>query len=169
MGGVGGSLALAARLVLAAALLWAASAKVRAGRALPAQVRAFGVPRVLSLPVAVLLPVAEAGVGVALVVCARSSWPGWVAAGLLGGFTALVLVTLPRGVPCPCFGAPGSSAAPTGARTVVRNIVLLALAVLATGSIDGARAPAVAVLAAALALPAVASVAAAEGGRRPGE
>ena len=164
MGGLGGSLALAARLVLAVALLWAASAKVKAGSALPAQVRAFGVPRVLARPVAVLLPVAEAGVGVALVVCARSSWPGWVAVGLLGAFTVLVLATLPRGVPCPCFGAPGSSGVPTGARTVVRNIVLLAIAVLATGDVDGARAPTVVVLVAALAFPVVTAIVRAEGG-----
>ena len=40
-------------------------------------------------------------------------------------------------VPCPCFGG-GATASPAGPLAVLRNGVLLALAVLATGNPSGA-------------------------------
>ena len=40
-------------------------------------------------------------------------------------------------MPCPCFGGT-PSARPVGSRSIVRNGVLLALAVLATGDASGA-------------------------------
>jgi len=94
-------------------------------------------PAVLARVLPVLLPPAEATLAVALVVLPHAWWPAGASVLLMGAFTVLVAATMSRGVPCPCFGV---SAAPTGARTVVRNAVLLAVAVLATGSVDGARA-----------------------------
>jgi hypothetical protein len=54
-----------------------------------------------------------------------------VAGALVTAFTALVAINLIRGnrVPCPCFG---SSPAPIGGPTIVRNVSLLALSVVAT-------------------------------------
>lgn len=132
-----GALALAARLVLAGTLAWAAVAKVRARDLLPAQLTSFGMPAVAVAPLAVLLPLAEATLAVSLVAWPRSSWPAWVALVLLGAFTVVVAVRLRDRVPCPCFG---TSAAPAGPATLVRNAVLMALAVLATATVEGAQA-----------------------------
>jgi hypothetical protein len=91
-------------------------------------------------PTAIALPVAELTTAAALVVFAGSSVPAFVAIGLLALFTGAVFANLAQGrrPPCPCFGA--SSASPVSARTIVRNGWLLALAVLASGSITGAEA-----------------------------
>jgi hypothetical protein len=62
----------------------------------------------------------------------HASWPGWLAAALLLVFTGVLVRAEVRHVPCPCFGS-GSSARPVGSLAIVRNGVLLALAVLATG------------------------------------
>ncbi|MHA3703105.1 MauE/DoxX family redox-associated membrane protein [Jatrophihabitans sp. YIM 134969] len=76
-----------------------------------------------------------------------------LAALLLLGLTAGLVLLLRRGVVtgCACFGA---STAPVGARHVVRNLALLAVAVLTTVTAPATTAPAVApaVLAAGLAL-----------------
>jgi hypothetical protein len=55
----------------------------------------------------------------------------WIAAALIGGFTVLIGVRLAQGrrPPCACFGR--MSTRPIGPGTLVRNIVLLALAVVA--------------------------------------
>lgn len=133
---MGGAVALAARLVLAGTLAWAAFGKVKARAALPGQIASFGIPAVAVRPLALLLPLAEATLGVALVACPRSSWPAWAALALLAAFTAVVVARLGDPAPCPCFGM---SAAPVGPLTLVRNAALVALAVLATGPVDGAR------------------------------
>lgn len=131
-----GALALAARLVLAGTLAWAAAAKVRARDALPAQLASFGMPAVAVAPLAILLPLAEAALAVSLVAWPRSSWPAWAALVLLGAFTVVVAARLRDRVPCPCFGA---SAAPVGPATLVRNALLMALCLLATAPVEGAR------------------------------
>jgi hypothetical protein len=133
------AVALAARLVVAAAFAVAALQKLRAWSQLTAELAGFGVPGTVVVPVAVALPVAELLTAAALVVFAGSAVPAFVAIGLLALFTGAVLANLAQGrhPPCPCFGA--ASAAPLSARTVVRNGWLLALAVLATGSIAGAE------------------------------
>ena len=137
------AVALAAWLVVAAAFLVAALQKLRAWSGLTAELAGFGVPGSLVAPAAVALPVAELATAGALVVFAGSAVPAFVAIGLLALFTGAVLANLAQGrrPPCPCFGA--ASAEPLSARTVVRNGWLLALAVLATGSITGADAGAV--------------------------
>lgn len=131
------SVALAARFVLAGTLAWAGVAKLRGLAALPAQLRALGFPDLLARPLAWLLPLVESVLAVALAALWGSSWPAWTAVGLLGAFTVVIVATMSRRAPCPCFGM---SAEATGARTIVRNAVLLAVAVLGTGTADGATA-----------------------------
>ena len=89
----------------------------------------LGVPPGMVRPVARLLPVAE------LAVTAAMLWRPAVVPGAAGGlfllvlFTCLVVLNLRRGrrPPCHCFGRVGAS--PIGARTVVRNVLLMAVAV----------------------------------------
>jgi Methylamine utilisation protein MauE len=146
-----GALALAARIVVAAAFVVAAVQKLRALRAMRAQLEGFGVPGPLVGASVAVLPAAELVTAAALIALPYSSVPAFAALGLLAVSTGAVIGNLSRGrrPPCPCFGA-GASDAPISARTVVRNGWLLALAVVATGSIDGADPLPVLVLTAAL-------------------
>lgn len=158
------AIALAARAVLAAALAWAAITKVRDRRSVPDQMRALGVARALTRPLAVLLPAVEAALAVALVSFPSSWWPAWASVVLVAAFTLVVVATVGRGAPCPCFGV---STAPTGPRAIVRNVVLLAVGVLATGPVEGAEAgPALAWIAVLGAVVAVSIVG--SGRMRPG-
>jgi hypothetical protein len=136
-----GALALAARLVLSAAFLLAAAAKVVDRDRVVAQFGELVGPRA-GLPVSVALPALEGVLAIALVAAPRSAVPGWCAAAVLFVFTLVLVRAQARHVPCPCFGG-GTTARPVGPAAIVRNGVLLAVAVLATGSIDGARAPSV--------------------------
>jgi uncharacterized membrane protein YphA (DoxX/SURF4 family) len=131
------SLALAARLVVAAAFLFAGVQKLRAGRSLRPQVAAFGVPAAAAPAVAVALPLVELTAGLSLIVFVRSPVPAWIALALLAVFTGAVAANLAGGrhVPCPCFG---TSVSDVSAGTLVRNGWLLALAVIGTASISGA-------------------------------
>lgn len=127
---VGGAIALAARIVLALVLVAAAVSKLRARRTSCAVTSALLGDR--SGPVvAAALPWVEFGVAFMLV-----AWwgpiPGIVAAILVLGFTAVVVRANARHVPCACFGTP--SDAPPGGGAILRNGVLLALAILATGT-----------------------------------
>lgn len=146
-----GALALAARIVVAAAFVFAAAQKLRALPAMRAQLEGFGVPGELVGASVAVLPMAELVTAAALLALPRSPVPAFVAIGLLAVFTGAVIGNLSRGrrPPCPCFGA-GTSDAPISARTIVRNGWLLALAVIATGSIDGAEPLAVIALTVAL-------------------
>jgi hypothetical protein len=139
---VSASVALAARVVLACALVVSAVAKLRA----PAEVRRR-VAAVTSNRIGAFagrgLPAVELVVAVVLV-----AWwgpvPGVVALAMLAVFTVALVRAQARHVPCACFGA-GASDAPPGAAAVLRNGVLAALAVLAVGSPRGADAgPAIA-------------------------
>jgi Methylamine utilisation protein MauE len=135
-----GAVALAARIVVAGAFVVAAVQKLRALQEMRAQLAGFGVPGPLVSVSVFVLPVAELVTAAALIALPRSSVPPFVAVGLLAVFTGAVIGNLSRGrrPPCPCFGA-GTSDVPISARTVVRNGWLLALAVVATGSVDGAE------------------------------
>jgi hypothetical protein len=146
-----GALALAARIVVAAAFVVAAVQKLRALPAMRAQVQGFGVPGPLVGAAVAVLPALELAIAAALIAVPYSWVPAFVAVGLLALFTGAVIGNLSRGrrPPCPCFGA-GTSDVPISARSVVRNGWLLALAVVATGSIDGAEPFAVVVLTAVL-------------------
>lgn len=118
-----------ARILLAAVLVFAAVAKLRARDATRRSTVALLGPR--GAIVAAVLPWVEIGIAIALLVW----WgpiPGIVAALVLLAFTAVVVRAQLRHLPCPCFGGVTDRAA--GPRQVLRNAVLIALAILATGS-----------------------------------
>ena len=98
-----GAIALAARIVLALVLVWAAVSKLRARRSSCAVTSALLGERAGPV-VAAALPFIEIGVAFMLV-----AWwgpvPGIVAAILVLGFTAVVIRANARHVPCACFGA----------------------------------------------------------------
>ena len=138
--------AAAGRVVVAVALAVAAAVKLADRGAVAAATVAL-----LDAPgrfVAAVLPGAEAVLAVALLAW-WSPVPGLLAALALGVFTAVLVRAARRGVPCPCFGV-GAAPAPPGVRSVVRNGVLFAGAVLATGSPVGADPVVAAVLTVAL-------------------
>ena len=116
-----------AAIVLGVAFLVAGGTKIAAGLGWPAQARELGAPS-WAIPT---LPWVEIVVGALLVTQFARRPAAIVAAGLLVAFTVLILVRLRQGrrPPCACFGA--WSTRPIGWRDVVRNVVLLALAVLA--------------------------------------
>jgi Methylamine utilisation protein MauE len=124
-------LVVASRGVVAGTLVVAAAAKLRDRRATRAALVASHLPAGLDLT----LPVVEAFTALGLLVERRSAWAAYVACGLLGAFTVFLVAEAARGVdaPCPCFGAASTAVAP-GTRAVVRNVVLIALAVVATGT-----------------------------------
>ena len=82
--------------------------------------------------VAAILPGIELAVAVILLVW-WSPIPGVLAAVLLLLFTAVIVRANLRHLPCACFGGNASNT-PPGASAIVRNAVLIALAVLATAS-----------------------------------
>jgi hypothetical protein len=141
LGPIGPALAAAARIVLAVTLIIAAIGKLRARHELPAQLRAFGIPKRAVRPIAIALPLVELAVAGALIGWWESAVPAWAAVALLAVFTAGLVRAVARGAPCPCFGA--ASSGPASAASIVRNAVLLALAVIATGTPKGAKAAAV--------------------------
>src|ERR1700730_14025295 len=88
----------------------------------------FGVPSFLVGPLSVLLPLLELSCAFALVP-ARSAWWGAIGVSvMLLIFTAAISLTLVRGrrPDCHCFGQLHSS--PIGWKTVVRNLMLVAVA-----------------------------------------
>jgi hypothetical protein len=127
---VDGAIALAARVLLALVLVVAATAKLRArGPAREATVALIGAR--VGGPVATALPFVELALAIALVVW-WSPVPGVVAVVLLLGFTAVLVRAALRRLPCPCFGGAARRAA--GGLGVLRNAVLVAVAVLATAT-----------------------------------
>lgn len=121
---------LIARLVLAVVFTTAGLAKLvdRAGS--QKAVVDFGLPAITAGPLAILLPLAELAVAVALIPRA-TAWVGAVGAlALLLLFMAGIVINMARGrkPDCHCFGQLHS--APIGWRTVVRNGVLAATASL---------------------------------------
>ena len=141
MGPFGPALALACRIVLAAVLTTAAVAKIADRRALPARLRAMGVaPAWFSVLLAVALPAVELVVAIWLLLARESALPALVALALLIAFSAFLLATVRRAVPCACFGTVVTGRAAAAPESIVRNGLLAAMAVLATGSADGARA-----------------------------
>jgi len=126
----------ASRGVVAGVLAAAAIAKLRDQRGTRDALRAAGMPEGLART----LPVVEGFTAFGLVMEQHSGWAALVACVLLGAFTVYLVITAVRGAaaPCACFGAPVRAAAPAGSggepwRAVVRNLVLVALAVIATG------------------------------------
>jgi len=116
----------AAGMAVGAALLVAGAAKL-ARPSWAREAAALGVPAWLARPV----PAVELLVGAGLVTGVARRPLAWVAVVLLGAFTAVVGRSLAAGrrPVCACFGA--WSSRPIGGRTVARNAVLLALALVA--------------------------------------
>jgi peroxiredoxin/uncharacterized membrane protein YphA (DoxX/SURF4 family) len=124
---------LIARLLLAAVFIVAGLAKLADRAGSQQALRDFGVSSLLATPVGVLLPLAELAVAVALI-SATSAW--W---GAIGAFMLLLLFVvgisynLARGrtPDCHCFGQLHS--APIGWPTLVRNLLLAAIAAFVVG------------------------------------
>ncbi len=121
-----------AAIALAALLGFAAVAKLRSPVATETDFASLGLPNprfwAMAVPVAELLTAA--------VLIALPGWGGVLAFGLLAAFTANLALVIRSGrvASCACFG--GTSAAPVSARHLVRNAVLLAMALLAA-TFDG--------------------------------
>ena len=150
---LGATIALVARVTLAATFGLSAATKLVDRPAFARALRDFGLPRGDALSWA--LPVVEGGLAVALVLVPGAPWPAFLAVAVLALFTGAVVANLMGGrpAPCPCFGPPSAGARPVSAATVARNGYLVALAVLGTGSLDGAH-PGAAIAVAVLTVPA---------------
>lgn len=135
---MGEVVAMSARLTLAAAFVLSAGAKITRPAAFTAGLAAFGVPAPRT--VAYVLPPLEAGLAALLVALPARSWPAFLAVAFLALLTGAVVANLAAGrrVPCPCFDPQGGR--PVSTATVARNGALLALAILGTGSAEGADA-----------------------------
>ena len=116
-------LARLARIVVGLVLLASGSLKL-GSRTWPVDAAALGTPRALARA----LPWAEIAVGALLVADVGGAWTARAALVLLVSFTVVVATQLARGrrPPCACFGQ--LSARPIGPATLVRNLVLVALA-----------------------------------------
>jgi hypothetical protein len=137
---LGATIALVARITLAATFGLSAATKVAHRPEFARALQAFGLPR--SDALSWTLPLVEGGLGLALVLVPGAAWPAFLAVAVLALFTGAVVANLigDRPAPCPCFGPPTAGARPVSAATVARNGYLVALAVLGTGSTDGASA-----------------------------
>jgi len=114
-------------VVLSAVLAGAAVVKLNSLHATAAEFAALGLGRSRALPA--LVAIAEIGAAVALIV--RPPLGATVAGLLLVAFTGVLTWALAadRQVSCGCFGPLSSE--PVSSTTVFRNVVLLALAVMA--------------------------------------
>ncbi|MFI5912132.1 MauE/DoxX family redox-associated membrane protein [Dactylosporangium sp. NPDC051541] len=147
-----GYLEVAARLLLATVFAVALFGKVTGGRAYAAF--ADSIARMRVLPARVARPAALASVvtegAVVLLLVLPWRWAavaGFVlAAGLLAVFAAAIAISLRGGnrAPCRCFGA---SATPLGRGHIVRNLILIVIALtgLAAAAAVGAGAGAIAI------------------------
>src|SRR2546421_853460 len=93
----------------------------------------FGLPAALAGPFGLLLPLAELAVAVALLLSASAWWGALGALALLLLFVAGIGYNLAHGrrPDCHCFGQLYS--APAGWSTLIRNLVLAAVAALVVG------------------------------------
>jgi thiol-disulfide isomerase/thioredoxin len=121
-----------ARLLLAAVFVVAGVAKLADREGSRQAVTDFGVPAALAAPLAILLPLAELAVAVALIPTATAFWGAVGALALLLLFVAGIGANLARGrrPDCRCFGQLHS--APAGWSTLARNGVLAAVAAFLT-------------------------------------
>jgi len=124
---------LIARLLLAAVFLVAGLAKLADLAGSRQALRDFGVPGVLAHPFGLLLPLAELVVAVALVPSTIAWWGALGALALLLLFVIGIAFNLARGrtPDCHCFGQLHS--APAGWPTLIRNLVLAAVAGFVVG------------------------------------
>ena len=99
----------------------------QASRQWPAQAASLGVGALAAR----LVPLVEIVLGSMLVVGVARAVAAWAAVALLVAFTGFLVRRLRQGVrvPCACFGT--LSARPVGPWSVVRNVALIAVAVVA--------------------------------------
>jgi uncharacterized membrane protein YphA (DoxX/SURF4 family) len=121
------SLAVVSSVLLGVAFLVAGGSKIAAGDQWPEQAGGLGAPAFV-IPV---LPWCEIALGALLVVQVAPVVTALVALAVLVTFTVLIVRRLAEGrhPPCACFGA--WSAKPLGRGHVVRNGLLMVLAVVA--------------------------------------
>ena len=131
---------LTARLLLAAVFAVAGIAKLLDRDGSRQALIGFGVPERLAPPLAILLPLAELMVAVALLPLVFAWWGAIGALALLGLFVVGIAISMARGEApdCHCFGQIHSE--PAGWSTLIRNAGLAAVAafVVAGGSEPGA-------------------------------
>ena len=122
-----------ARLLLAAVFLVAGLAKLADLAGSRQAMRDFGVPAKLADAFGVLLPLAELAIAIALIVPLTAWWGAVGALSLLLIFVAGIGYNLAQGrtPDCHCFGQLHS--APAGWSTLIRNLVLAAVAGLVVG------------------------------------
>ena len=125
---------LLARLLLAVVFVGAGLAKLADRAGSRQALLGFGVLTRLVAPLAVLLPLAELAVAVALIPTASAWWAALGALALLLLFVAAIGYSLARGrtPDCHCFGQLHS--APVGWATIARNLILAAIAGFVVGS-----------------------------------
>jgi len=116
------------RIALAGVFLVAALTKVADLTRTREAFTGLGVPRAVVPAAAILVPLAELAVAIALIPSATAASAAVAALVLLAAFTALVAVAVARGTEaeCHCFG--NVSSRPVGPGTLVRNVALLAMA-----------------------------------------
>ena len=122
---------LGARLLLALVFGAAAIGKLRDRAGFHRAVIAFGVPPGLATLVAALTPLIELVVALSLFVPASAAWGAIAAIALLASFTIAAAIAMSAGrVPqCACFGT--TAREPIGPVTVIRNVALVAVALMA--------------------------------------
>ena len=122
-----------ARLLLALVFVIAGLTKLADRSGSRQALRDFGVPALLAAPLGILLPLAELAVAVALIPTVSAWWGALGALALLLLFVAGIGYNLARGrqPDCHCFGQLHS--APAGRPTLIRNLILAALAGLVVG------------------------------------
>lgn len=125
-------LATAARWIVGAALLVAGATKLQSSKTFANTVAGYGVlPRLLTRPVGVALPLIEVLLGLALLLGIGTAVAGAISAALFAVFGAAVAWNLARGnrVPCGCFGASRSEL--IGPGTLVRDTALFGCSIMA--------------------------------------
>jgi uncharacterized membrane protein YphA (DoxX/SURF4 family) len=120
------TVAAVAGFVLGAVLLLSGALKLAAGPRWTAQAAAMGAPAV-TVPA---VPWVELALGALLITGVARPAVALVAAALLIVFTVVLVLRLAEGrqVPCACFGA--RSTKPIGPGAVVRNLILIGLALV---------------------------------------
>jgi methylamine dehydrogenase accessory protein MauD len=131
-------MALAARLILFAVFAVAGVAKLLDREGSREAARGFGVPDSLAGAVGLGLPVAELTAAVLLLFPSIAQAGAILALVLLGAFIVAIAAAMIRGEApdCHCFGALHSE--PAGAKTLVRNVILAAIAAFVVASDPGA-------------------------------
>ncbi|HEU4658413.1 MAG TPA: TlpA family protein disulfide reductase [Capillimicrobium sp.] len=136
-----GGVLLAIRLVLGATFAVAGAAKLADRKGSREALRGFGVPDGAVAPLAVALPLAELAIAAALLPARTATVAAACALVLLLAFVAAIARAVRRGEApdCHCFGQLHSE--PAGGRTLARNGVLAALAVVVVAAGAGDPGP----------------------------